>query len=143
MVYTLKKWAAAFMILTLVLAVVSPTSHAAAKSVKVTVTLVSAELVENNSVGNEWAIAASANGKSLDEGSSITLNLKSTDTLKLKAVAEEQDKIPDVGSQTLNVKVSSITKSVNKTVEVVVTENRGRYSGNTATWEFKFKISKK
>lgn len=83
------------------------------------------------------------NGKNLKEGSSVTLNLKSTDTLKLKAEAEEQDKIPDIGSKSANVKVSSFSKSTNKTLSVVVKENRGRYSGNTATWEFKFKISKK
>ncbi|ETT36539.1 hypothetical protein C161_08508 [Paenibacillus sp. FSL R5-192] len=138
-----KKWANVFMILSLVFAVCSPTSYAAAKTVKVTVTLVSAELVENNSVGNEWAIGASVNGKDLEEGSSVTLNLKSTGTLKLEAIAEEQDKIPDYGDKSANVKLSSFSKSTNKTLSVVVTENRGRYSGNTATWAFKFKISKK
>ncbi|WP_260986493.1 hypothetical protein [Paenibacillus xylanexedens] len=138
-----KKWANVFMILSLVFAVCSPTSHAAAKTVKVTVTLVSAELVENNSVGNEWAIGASVNGKELEEGSSVTLNLKSTGTLKLEAIAKEQDKIPDYGSKSTNVKLSSFSKSTNKILSVVVTENRGRYSGNTATWAFKFKISKK
>ena len=139
----LKKWANVFMILSLVFALCSPTSYAAAKTVKVTVTLVSAELVENNSVGNEWAIGASVNGKDLEEGSSVTLNLKSTGMLKLEAIAEEQDKIPDYGSKSTNVKLSSFSKSTNKTLSVVVTENRGRYSGNTATWAFKFKISKK
>ncbi|MEK4434724.1 MULTISPECIES: hypothetical protein [unclassified Paenibacillus] len=138
-----KKWANVLMIVSLIFAVCSPTSYAAAKTLKVTVTLVSAELIENNSVGNEWAIGASVNGKNLKEGSSVTLNLKSTDTLKLKAEAEEQDKIPDIGSKSANVKVSSFSKSTNKTLSVVVKENRGRYSGNTATWEFKFKISKK
>jgi len=138
-----KKWANVFMVLSLVFAVCSPTSYAAAKTVKVTVTLVSAELVENNSVGNEWAIGASVNGKDLEGGSSVTLNLKSTGTLKLEAIAEEQDKIPDYGSKSTNVKLSSFSKSTNKTLSVVVTENRGRYSGNTATWAFKFKISKK
>lgn len=138
-----KKWANVFMVLSLVFAVCSPTSYVAAKTVKVTVTLVSAELVENNSVGNEWAIGASVNGKDLEEGSSVTLNLKSTGTLKLEAIAEEQDKIPDYGSKSTNVKLSSFSKSTNKTLSVVVTENRGRYSGNTATWAFKFKISKK
>ncbi|WP_366345853.1 hypothetical protein [Paenibacillus amylolyticus] len=139
----LKKWANVFMVLSLVFAVCSPTSYAAAKTVKVTVTLVSVELVENNSVGNEWAIGASVNGKDLEEGSSVTLNLKSTGTLKLEAIAEEQDKIPDYGSKSTNVKLSSFSKSTNKTLSVVVTENRGRYSGNTANWAFKFKISKK
>ncbi|WP_223868833.1 hypothetical protein [Paenibacillus sp. UASWS1643] len=138
-----KKWANVFMVLSLVFAVCSPTSYAAPKTVKVTVTLVSAELVDNNSVGNEWAIGASVNGKDLEEGSSVTLNLKPTGTLKLEAIAEEQDKIPDYGSKSTNVKLSSFSKSTNKTLSVVVTENRGRYSGNTATWAFKFKISKK
>lgn len=137
-----KKWANVLMILALVFAVCSPTSYAAVKSVKVKVTLVSAELIENNSVGNEWAIGASVNGKELEEGSTVTLSMKPSGTLKLEVLAEEQDKIPDYGSKGTTVKLSSFAKSTSKTLAVVVTENRGRYSGNTATWEFTFKITK-
>lgn len=106
------------------------------------VTLVRVELVENNHVGNEWYTTASVNGKEIEEGSSVTLKLKSSESLKLKAYAEEQDKIPESGSANATVKVSSVTKDITKSLKVKVTENRGRYSGNTAEWKFTFKVQK-
>ncbi|WP_199621445.1 hypothetical protein [Paenibacillus alkalitolerans] len=42
----------------------------------------------------------------------------------------------------ISVKVSSIKKSMGKSLSVTVKENRGRYSGNTAEWKFTFKIEK-
>ncbi|MDQ0088476.1 hypothetical protein J2T12_001882 [Paenibacillus anaericanus] len=99
-------------------------------------------MTENNHVGNDWYLGASVNGKEIEEGSSVTLNLKSTDSVKLVAEAEEQDKIPDTGSADSTIKVSSITKKLSKTLNVKVVENRGRYSGNVAKWKFTFKIQK-
>jgi len=121
---------------------VQPLSAAAGKTVKIKVTLVSVNLVENNHVGNEWYTEGYVNGKPIQEGESVTLTLKTTGSLTLKALAEEQDSIPDEGSKSTAIKVSSITKSINKSIKVVVVENRGRYSGNTAEWEFKYRIQK-
>ncbi len=121
---------------------VQPVSAATTKTIKLKVTLVSVELVENNHVGNEWYTTASVNGKEIEEGSSVTLKLKSSESLKLKAYAEEQDKIPESGSANATVKVSSVTKDITKSLKVKVTENRGRYSGNTAEWKFTFKVQK-
>lgn len=121
---------------------VQPATTAAAKTVKIKVTLVSIELVENNHVGNEWYTAAYVNGKEIKKSSTVTLNLKPTESVKLKAYAEEQDKIPDVGTSTASIKASSVSKPVNKALKVTVKENRGRYSGNTAEWKFTFKIQK-
>jgi hypothetical protein len=115
---------------------------AAAKTIKIKVTLVSVELIENNHVGNEWYATAYVNGKEIEEGTSVTLNLKSSESVKLKASAEEQDKIPDVGTSNSSIKVSSVTKTINKSLKVNVVENRGRYSGNSAEWKFTFKIQK-
>lgn len=115
---------------------------AAEKAVKVKVKLVSVELVENNHVGNEWLTAAYVNGKQIKQGASATFTLKPSDTLKLKAFAEEQDKIPESGTRTASVKVSSITRTIYKSLTVEVVENRGRYSGNTAEWKFTFEIRK-
>ncbi|GIO13834.1 hypothetical protein J19TS2_33890 [Cohnella xylanilytica] len=115
---------------------------AAAKTIKIKVTLVSVELVDNDHVGNEWYTTASVNGKTIEEGSTLTLTVKPTDTLKLKAYAEEQDKIPDKGTTNATLKVSNVKKSVNKELNVKVVENRGRYSGNEADWKFTFKIEK-
>ncbi|RUT28008.1 hypothetical protein EJP77_18505 [Paenibacillus zeisoli] len=121
---------------------VQPLSAAASKTIKVKITLLSVELVENNHVGNEWYTESFINGKRIEEGESVTLNLKSTGSVTLKAAVEEQDSIPDEGSSSSAVKVSSISKSITKSLNVVVEENRGRYSGNTAEWKFVYQIQK-
>jgi len=116
--------------------------QAGTTTVQVKVTLTSVELVENNSVGNEWVTIGYVNGKEIEVNSPTTLKLKSSDTIKLKAYAEEQDKVPDKNAKEITVKVSSIKKSLDKPITVTVKENRGRYSGNTAEWKFTFKIEK-
>ncbi|GMK48890.1 hypothetical protein PghCCS26_60200 [Paenibacillus glycanilyticus] len=130
------------MAVTAVFALLMQPVSASDKTTKFKVTLVGVELVENNHVGNEWLTKAYVNGKEVQKNKSITLSLKSTDSIKLKAYAEEQDKIPDSNSANDTVKASSITKTVNKALKVVVTENRGRFSGNTAEWKFTYKIEK-
>lgn len=124
------------------LAIPVPFTSAAAGNVKIKVTLVSMELTENNHVGNEWYTAGSINGKEIAEGSSVVLDLKTTESIKLKAYAEEQDKIPDSAETSVSIKASEVTQTISKAVKVTVTENRGRYSGNTATWKFTFKVQK-
>jgi hypothetical protein len=124
------------------LAIPVPFTSAAAKNVKIKVTLVSMELTENNHVGNEWYTAGYINGKEIAEGSSMVLDLKTTESVKLKAYAEEQDKIPDSAEASVSILASAVTKTISKAVKVTVTENRGRYSGNTATWKFTFKVEK-
>lgn len=128
--------------LSLMLLMLAQPIYAAEKSVKIKVTVVSVKLVENNHVGNEWLTAAKINGKEVSAGSSLTLTLKASETIHLNAYAEEQDKIPEDGEATASVKASSIAKTTNKALSVVVTENRGRYSGETATWKFTFKLQK-
>ncbi|AKG34054.1 hypothetical protein [Paenibacillus durus] len=120
----------------------SQSLFAAGKTVKVKVTLVSAELVHNEHVGNEWWWGGYVNGKELEEGSSVTVNVSSSGSIKLRVEAQEQDKYPEDGTANATVKVASIKSSINKTLNVTVVENRGRYSGNTATWRFVFKIQK-
>ncbi|KKC47502.1 hypothetical protein VE23_10630 [Paenibacillus sp. D9] len=115
---------------------------AAPKATSVKVTFVSAKLVENNHVGNEWRYEARAGSKEIEEGHSVTLTVKGSETIKLEVDVEEQDKIPDIGKGSSTIKLSAIKGTVTKTMKVTVVENRGRYSGNTATWEFAFKISK-
>jgi hypothetical protein len=139
---SMEKKIRSMMLLVLLFSLLVHPVSAATKTVKIKVTLVSIELVENNHVGNEWYATAYVNGKEIDEGSTVTLNLKSSESIKLKAYAEEQDKIPDVGTSNSSVKVSLVTKTINKTLNVTVVENRGRYSGNSAKWKFTFKVDK-
>ncbi|OAB43691.1 hypothetical protein [Paenibacillus antarcticus] len=115
---------------------------AAGKTQKVKVTFVSATLVQNNSVGNEWWWGGFVNGKELSDGSSVTIKADSNGSIKLRAEAQEQDKYPDDGATNATVKLSSFKSSINKKMTVTVVENRGRYSGNTAKWEFVFKLEK-
>lgn len=138
----MRKWIHALFVFALFLAVLAQPVSAASKTAKVKVTLVSVQLVENNHVGNEWLTAAYINGKQVQQGSSITLTLKSTDKITLKAYAEEQDKIPEDGTATVSIKASSVTQTISKSLTVEVIENRGRYSGNSAEWKFTFKIQK-
>ncbi|MNC67084.1 hypothetical protein D3C75_1175500 [compost metagenome] len=73
----------------------------------------------------------------------MVLDLKTAESVKLKAYAEEQDKIPDSAEMSVSIKASAVTTTmITKAVKVTVTENRGRYSGNTATWKFTFKLQK-
>jgi len=122
-------------------AALAKSSKSALKSYKVT--FVSATLVENNSVGNEWYTGAQVNGQEISEGSSRTLKLKDSDMITLTVEAEEEDKVPESGEDSKEIKVSSLSKKkTTSTIDVIVTENRGRYSGNTAKWTFAFKIEK-
>ncbi|MGG1311440.1 MULTISPECIES: hypothetical protein [Cohnella] len=137
-----RKTVKVFLLMMLAFLVAVQPLSAATKTVKVKVTLVSVELVENHHVGNEWLTKGYVNGKEITEGSTVTLNLKPTDRIRLKAYAEEQDKIPESGTANATVKVSSIKSTINKSLKVTVVENRGRYSGNTAEWKFVYKIAK-
>ncbi|MED5015786.1 hypothetical protein P9847_00525 [Paenibacillus chibensis] len=106
------------------------------------VKLVSVQLIENNHVGNEWYTEASVNQKPIEVGESITL--QNPKSIKLEAYAEEQDKVPDIGTASKTIQISSLNQKTS-TIElkVTVTENRGRYSGQKAYWKFVYQISKK
>lgn len=138
----MKKGLKTIVVLLLLFSLLVQPVTAAPKIIKLKVTLVSVELVENNHVGNDWYTTAYVNDKEIEEGSSLSLSLKSSESIKLKAYAEEQDKVPDSNTSSSSIKASSITKTINKSVKVTVKENRGRYSGNTAEWKFTFKIQR-
>lgn len=116
---------------------------AAEKKQKVEVTFVSAELIDNQHVGNEWWWGGYVDGEEIEEGDSVTVSVPASGKITLTAEAQEQDKVPEEGSSEATVKLSSLGKNtVKKTLDVTVTENRGRYSGNTATWRFVFEVKK-
>ncbi|AUS26559.1 hypothetical protein ABFY57_19025 [Paenibacillus polymyxa] len=140
-----KVWAKASAILLVVVSLIFNGTYALAASATSTyiVTFQQATLVSNDHVGNDWAIAAQVAGQSISEGNSVKVKAKSGSSIKLYAYAEEQDKIPDVGEITKNVKVSSVSsKGSTVKLRVTITENRGRYSGHQAVWEFTYKIKK-
>ncbi len=118
---------------------------AKSSKVKVIVELQSIECVQNNHVGNEWGFGSTVNKKELSEGDSIEISTTSKGKITIISIAEEQDKYPDYGDNTLTVSVSKLkaNKDTTYTSNVTVTENRGRYSGNTAVWKFTYVVKRK
>lgn len=104
----------------------------------------SSSLEYNNSVGNDWSTWLVINGNRQTSAKNIKIQMENTETLTITAYADEEDSVPDRGSTTLNIPVKELKKGINTyTVDVMVRENRGRYSGNTAKWSFIVKIDKK
>lgn len=136
-------WTKASAILLVVISLMFNGTYALAASATSTyiVTFQQATLVSNDHVGNEWAIAAQVAGQSISEGNSVKVKVKSGGNIKLYAYAEEQDKIPDEGEATKNVKVSSVSaKGSTVKLRVTVTENRGRYSGHQAFGNLRIRL---
>ena len=66
------------------------------------------------------------------------------DMLSIICTAIENDTVPDVGTGEIEISVKDLKKGKNKfTQTVIVTENRGRYLGNTAEWKFTITVKKK
>lgn len=141
----MKKVLVFFIVLCFVFSSLVFTPYGASTKVKVNINLVSIELIENNHVGNEWSHSCTVNKKNLDAGDSLDVETTSTGKITIVCKAEEDDKIPDIGSKTLTIPVNKLTTGEAKeyTVKVTVTENRGRYYGNTAVWEFTFEVERK
>lgn len=97
-----------------------------------------------NSVGNEWGFKSTINGALFESSSSKEIIVYPNGIINIKACAQELDKIPDIGCSTKEVSVSSIdlVKGTNIQMDVNVTENRGRYSGHTATIPFEYNFKR-
>jgi len=93
---------------------------------------VSCSMDYNDHVGNDWYEEFYINGKQVSYGDSITLPLGSS--VQAKSVCTEDDSIPDVGSASgsVSVKREYFQSEFTITQNIVVRENRGRYTGNTA-----------
>lgn len=87
------------------------------------------DMTTNSSVGNEWFKSIEYNGKTIRNGETITAPLNSGITLKATVI--EGDSVPDTGRGS----VYLLLDGTEKTTEIYVRENRGRYSGNFAIWE--------
>ena len=97
-----------------------------------------AKLIYNNSVGSDWRTFVTVAGNDVGEAPvAVTGNVLTVD---VKAV--ECDSLNDVGTGTINFLCSDIGSSQTKTVRVCVRENRGRYAGNEAVWEFTITATK-
>ena len=113
--------------------------------------------IYNYSVGNECFFRAWVNGAELPlwvngtrptplrGNRPIEVKVRSVEVVRLAAIAEESDKIPDIGGNTLDVDVDNIDWARTSTfpIEVTVVENRGRYAGNATRWRFNFAVKRK
>ena len=101
----------------------------------------SASCNDYNHVGNEWVQRFYVNGEEVWSDSVITLN--AGDTITVEAEISEHDKNPDTGIEIVNYIVTEqdLTRGFTISFNVSVTENGGRYSGNTAKWSVVFRFS--
>lgn len=112
-----------------------------------TLILDSVELVYNHSVGDDWSLSVTVNGHTFSVSprsknlALCTLQIGTSDVVKVTATAIERDKIPDVGTQSEEINPRNLQTTREFVINVKVVENAGRYKGNAALWRFKFKVN--
>lgn len=113
------------------------------ESIDAEVSFLSAKLEYNHSVGNEWGYSFVVNHNEMKKGQSKNFLLSKGSSLILEAFATEFDKVPDHGSARYEYTFDDLKRnsSITDDLTVIVTENRGRFSGNTAAWVFRYQIA--
>jgi hypothetical protein len=101
-------------------------------------------MLSNNSVGNSWSSIAGVNGVRIEKGDRMSLTINMAESITLMAGAEEYDKVPDRSYEKKLVNVSSLSLDDSNKYQIMVgvVENRGRYAGNAAIWNFTFSIKR-
>ncbi len=90
------------------------------------------ELINNDSVGNDWKEEYSCEGSVISSGNRWTIPLDTTKAVKIKATITEFDDWPDTESAFISVVLKDGFETYST---ITVTENKGRYTGNTANWK--------
>lgn len=101
----------------------------------------SIDLKYNNSVGDEWKYGVSYNNKYIASSSEILIADTPTE-VNLVAFAIELDDYNDYGSTNVTFDALEVGQKQTKRVTVLVRENNGRYTGNTAKWQFDITIKR-
>ena len=121
------------------------TSFASSVVTQMMTLTVSAKCSNKNHVGNEWSQSFSCDDVSV-KGNNTKVEVIAGSVIIVSSEIVEQDKKPDVGYNTTSYipTEDELKKGFTITHKVNVTENGGRYSGNTATWTviYTFKPSK-
>ncbi|WP_394234126.1 hypothetical protein [Niallia oryzisoli] len=109
------------------------------------ITLKDVSLLSNQSVGDSWETGLKVNEHKLQVGNTLVLESFIDEEITFNAGAVEHDNIPDVGTSNYLLKVSDLNLAEENLLEmdVSVKENRGRYSGNYARFEFLISIKRK
>jgi hypothetical protein len=98
-----------------------------------------ASLVRNDSVGNEWSWSVRVNGRTLSTGQFVALDRTETASIEI-SVTERDDGRSDYGSGRKTVRFADFNNDSEMVMQVTVRENGGRYTGNTASWSFRFGV---
>lgn len=89
-------------------------------------------LLYNDSVGSDWTKTYTCDGQSVTNGKQWTVPLNNAKTVKINVTFTENDKWPDIGKGYLSVLLAD---GFEASTIITVTENKGRYIGNTAQWK--------
>ena len=95
--------------------------------------------ISNNSVGDSWGFSVTVDGEKVTKAPIRT----NSSSIVVNVAAIEYDSVNDVGRGSVTFNLSDIKTQATKTVRVTVRENRGRYAGNTAVWEFTVTVTRK
>ena len=98
-----------------------------------------AQLLCNDTVGNNWFVTYTYNGQKIYSGYKITVPAQESAFAILGVEVREDDKIDDVAYATLSVRLS---KDESDSINLTVTEKHGRYKNNTATWKIACSVVK-
>ncbi|MCG8572541.1 MAG: hypothetical protein MJB14_20600 [Spirochaetes bacterium] len=103
---------------------------------EIKVRLQNVRMLYNNHVGNEWSYEIKVNDVIVEWD--IVASIQVEDLINIVITVIEMEKSPDIGITRKQISISELSDYLNKEIplEVVVTEDRGRYSGNEAKWRF-------
>ena len=101
----------------------------------------SATCSDYNHVGKDWSQEFYVNGTKIGKGT--TMSIAAGDIIMVSATITEEDKSPDIGtnSKEYTVTQSDLDNGFTIKFKVDVKENKGRYSGSVATWNVTFSFS--
>ena len=101
---------------------------------------ISANCISNNHVGNDWWYSYKVNGNLVNSGDIIPIKVNSK--LSVSSMIVENDSVPDEGKASYSLTVNQDYWECGFYIEqtIYVTENRGRYTGNSATWYVRYEF---
>jgi hypothetical protein len=111
------------------------------ESTHVYVVSYSTDLRYNNSVGTDWRCGILYNDEYIESSSKIVITDSPTE-IKLVAFATEFDDWTDYGSTPVVFNALNIGQQQSMWATVIVRENNGRYTGNTAEWYLEITIER-
>ena len=97
-----------------------------------------AELLSNDSVGNDWSIEYTCAGERISSGKQWTAALDCVQTVTVDVTVTEDDKWPDTGTGSFLV---DLQDGFETSSTIIVTEDQSRYKDHTAQWKITCKTT--